>query len=91
MENEKIQSEVVENSSQNDSEKAAATPEAGYLPNEARDDDVVTLKTWIVVVVRSSDVLMQTCSDCDLDPLRFLRLELLDGPDSGSNPNPSCD
>ena len=24
-----------------------------YLPNEARDNDVVTLKTWTVVIVRT--------------------------------------
>lgn len=67
MDNEKIQSEVVENSSQNDSEKAVAA-EGGFLPNEARDDDVVTLKTWIVVVVR---FLLTTLKNQSLTAYRF--------------------
>ena len=49
------QIEVLENpvSSQvsDDSVKKGAVKGDGYLPNEARDEDVVTLKTWMVIVV----------------------------------------
>ena len=57
MEAEKSQDEMAEridNSSGNDVETTAAPVDpapVAALPNEARDDDVVTLKTWIVVVV----------------------------------------
>ncbi|CAK7215013.1 hypothetical protein SCUCBS95973_002331 [Sporothrix curviconia] len=48
--------EQAENSSGNDIESTAVPTQVaapGFLPNEARDEDVVTLKTWIVVVVLS--------------------------------------
>ncbi|CAK7231680.1 hypothetical protein SBRCBS47491_008013 [Sporothrix bragantina] len=48
--------EQVDNSSGNDVETSAVPAQTAaptFLPNEARDEDVVTLKTWVVVVVLS--------------------------------------
>ena len=57
---EKTQVEMAEqadHSSGPDVETTAAPVDpqlAAGVPNEARDDDIVTLKTWIVVTVRHS-------------------------------------
>lgn len=56
MESEKPQADNVETVDDSHTSSGADVPaktEAEFLPNEARDEDVVTLKTWIVVTVRS--------------------------------------
>jgi hypothetical protein len=48
--------DVADKRSNNSSDVVAEkdlTTGSRYVPNEARDEDVVTLKTWVVVVVRT--------------------------------------
>lgn len=50
------QIEVIENSSSSQTSENNAKKDADqsdFIPNEARDQDVVTLKTWVVIIVRT--------------------------------------
>lgn len=56
MDVEKSHIEQAEERSQGSSDKVdnVAHTKGGYVPNEARDDDVVTMKTWTVVIILSA-------------------------------------
>lgn len=85
------QIEVMENSASSrisDGEKVVVDS-GDYIPNEARDEDVVTLKTWAVIVV---SILIKPACFCliESDPLRFLRSQLLGRDYSRCDPNSGC-
>lgn len=90
---EKIESEqieVMENSASSqtsDGEKGVVQND-NCIPNEARDEDVVTLKTWAVIVVCS----WNACTGpwlSNSDPLRFVRSFLLGCDNPRCHPDPS--